>query len=412
MNDLSQNEVMRYSFYVDSAKRSSGTNTDLYVSLSQVINPLSANGRFMVYINSCSIPFSFYQLSTTEDLNVLPVYVRNVLDVAGRTTSISLQPGNYTPYTLLTELNSRLTAVCEDVGIVGFTPFTPVFAHTYNPTTGHITFSLVSPVNCEINLLFSTSSITQTLSGFFGLGGVDVVMTTSTTQTSTRPCVLNPVNYLYIRSSLKQFRNREWTVQPDDVSDILQRIPIGTTQGTWIQHDTPSDPVYIVDSFINSINFYLTTNLTYEAVDLQNINWSFQFTIIEVKKPDYEPISALLSSNRIAKVGVEDAPDMEQKLEAIRQTELAKVEGLKKTLEVPPVVKEKEKVPEEKSDAFRSPDDLIKPNKMEYTTMSKVAEFQRILYPSIFGDRTGRPLGEVLSVIDTPEPATINTPSE
>lgn len=396
-NSLSSyNEVMRYTFHVDSNKRSAGTNTDLILNMTQVINKLAVDSVFIVTVNSISVPFSFYQLNINDNLNVLPIYIKNGLDVLGRTTSITLQPGNYNPYSLLIELNTKITTACQQV-VLGFTPFTPIFLSTYNPTTGHITFVLSSPIGSEIQLLFSTSTVTGILGNYFGVGQTDVVMTPSTTPSSFKPCVLNPVNYLFLRSSLKQFRNREWVVIPDDTSDIIYRIPIGTQQGTWIQYDMPSEPVYIVDDSITSINFYLTTNLTYEPINLQQVNWSFSFSISEVIRPNYKPLASQLVINKIALIDTEDKDKLVQELQQKKQQEMNRLLKYKEVLS-----SELPKSQEQKQDTVetpeKTPDELVKNFVSSYSTASKIKDYQSIQYNSIFDPPTQRAVGDTLGV--------------
>ena len=417
------NEIMRYSFYIDSNKRSSGTNTDINLNLSQPITRMGADSQYLVTVSSVSIPFSFYQLSSTENLNILPVTLRNALDAGPRTTSITLQQGNYTPYTLITELNSKLTTACQQAGIGGFTPFTPVFATVYNPTTGFIAFSVTGPVGCEISLLFTTSSVTQQLGGFFGVNGNDIVMTPSTTPSSTKPCVLNPVNYLYLRSSLKQFRNREWVVKPDDVSDILHRIPISTTQGTWVQYDVPSEPVYIIDNSIDSINFYLTTNLTYEAINLQGVDWSFAFTISEVARPKYTPITQQIVYNsfgpttnptaELADLEAQKAKELERLKRYRDKLAMGTPEGDLKTVETQgsptgptgPEAPKTEETP-------KTPDEVLKASGLVNQSTAVLRQFENTLYGSIFDEPIQRQAGDVLGLSLNPLPPVEDVPAE
>ena len=416
-NSLSQyNEVMRYTFHVDSNKRNSGTNTDLYIRLTQPITRLSADGQFVVSVSSISIPFSFYQLSATDNLNVLPIFIKNAVDPTGRSTTITITEGNYTPYTLISELNARLTVACQQTGIGGYTPFTPTFATTYNPQTGHMTFSLTAPAGCEIQLLFSSSTVTGLLGNFFGVAQADVIMTTSTTPSSTKPCVLNPVNYLYLRSSLKQFRNREWVVIKDDVSDILHRIPIGTSQGTWIQYDTSSEPIYIVDSSIESINLYLTSNLTYEAIDLQEIDWSFSFSISEVARPKYTPITSQIAYNNFATLSPEDRHKTIDELEQRKQRELERLMRYRDKLQNADVSLPEEKTPEapkadgaqkedvKEPETQRTPDEVLKASGLVNQSTAKLQEFANILYGSLWDPPTTRQAGDVLGLSLNPLP--------
>lgn len=318
---MATTEVMRYTYHINSAQRSLGSNTDFTVNFSQIVNLLSKGGVFQVIVSNVQIPFTFYQLSSTSNLNQLPVYIKNPVDGAGINTTITLQPGNYTPYSLITELTSKLTTACGGCP----TPFTPTFSMSYSQTNGYLTFGLSTPVGANINLLFGSSTVSQLLGRFFGvIANVYMVGGQATPPTSTQPCVLNPVNYLLIRSNLKQFRNREFITRPDDVSDILYKIPITTSQGTWVSYYQESEPVYILDSMIPSINFYLTNNLTYDPINLQNIPWSFSFTIKEVVRPTYDSINSTLVLNK--EPAVVSSEEQLQELEKKKNDLLRKLE--------------------------------------------------------------------------------------
>ncbi len=330
---MTTTEVMRYTFHVNSAQRSAGANTDFTLNLSQILGLLSKGGQFQVTVSNVQIPFSFYQLSATSGLNQLPVFVKNSIDVAGKNATITLTPGNYTPYTLIAELEARLTTVCQTAA-AGFTPFTPTFAITYSPVNGYITFGLTAPAGCQINLLFGSTTITQLLGGFFGTTtNINMSPTASPIPTSSQPCVLNPVNYLLIRSNLKQFRNREFITRPDDVSDILYKIPITTQQGTWVSYYQESEPIYILDTMISSINFYLTNNLTYDPMNLQGIPWSFSFTIKEVVRPVYESIITTQVQNIMPPTNDEMAKQKQlEELEKQKNELIKRLEVYKKRL--------------------------------------------------------------------------------
>lgn len=292
--------VMEYTIHVNSYQRQSGTNTNMNITMPQVINLLAKRGQFQIIFNSVQIPFTFYQLNNLNNLNVLSVTIRNPTDVGPWTTTITLNQGNYTPYTLATELQAELTLACATPP-TGYTSFTPIFNITYDVNRGYLLFALTSPTGGSITLNFATSPNPLT-AGFFGINTItptNVVINNAGLGSSTQPCVLNPITYLLIRSSLKQFRNFEWISIPADVSDIVYKIPITTNQATWINYYQPSEPIYLIDNTIQTINFYLTNNLTYTPINLQQIPWSFSFTIREVLRPDYESLNnyhALLPS--------------------------------------------------------------------------------------------------------------------
>jgi hypothetical protein len=367
---------MRYTFHINSSKRSNGSNTNFNINTNLIINKLATNSSLVVSIHNVQIPFSFYQLSTTSGLNILPIYIKNVLDATGINTNITISPGNYTAYTIITALNTALTTACQQTGISGFTPFSPTFNTSYNPTNGYITFALTAPIGCLITLKFSTSNITGLLGNFFGVGQNDIVMTTSTTPTSTQPCVLNPVNYLCIRSSLKQFRNREFIFVPDDVSDVLCKIPILTQQGTYVQWIEPTEPIYIIDNSINSINFYLTNNLTYDPINLQNLPWSFTFSITEILRPDYKALSSTQALNLLYNPIKLNEEDELNKLEKQRDEIISKLDVYKKKISLPKV--EADKVADKVAD---SSEQIYK---AVYDTSSSLQQYKDVLYGNMF----------------------------
>jgi len=334
---MSQTTVMQYDFHVNSSQRQTGTNTDFTISTSQVINLLAKKGQFQIIFNSVQIPFTFYQLNAIDSLNVITCQFKNSADANPWTTSIAIPEGNYTPYTLASVVQNAL----QNAGLnppPGFTPFGAVFILTYDVSTGYYSFQItgVGP-GTYVVLSFSTSPNKNT-GGFFGINTVvptDVTMTYNTAPTSTQPCVLNPINYLLVRGAFKQFRNREWITIADDVSDILYKVPIQGNQSTWINYYEPSDAVYIVDSVIQTMNFYLTTNLSYTSINLQKIPWSFSFSIREVLRPDY----IALNDNHIlyAPVNINTAEDLKQLLEE-KKKNLDKLEMYKKKLGVKDLV--------------------------------------------------------------------------
>lgn len=328
---MSQTVVMAYDFHVNSSQRQTGINTDFTISTNQVINLLSKRGQFQIIFNSAQIPFTFYQLNSTDSLNIITCTFKNAVDASAWTSTIALPEGNYTPYTLgAITANALQNAALNPPP--GYTPFGSTYTLDYDVSTGYLSFQItgVSP-GTIVTLKFSTSPNKNT-AGFFGINTVtptDVVMTYNTAPTSTQPCVLNPINYLLIRGTFKQFRNREWITVADDVSDILYKVPIQGNQSTWINYYEPSDAVYIVDSVIQTMNFYLTTNLSYSPINLQKIPWGFSFSIREVLRPDY----VALNDNHIlyTPITTNTAEELKQLLDE-KKKNLDKLEMYKKKL--------------------------------------------------------------------------------
>lgn len=329
-------EVMNYTYHVSSTQRQSGTNTNFNINLAEIVNLQAKRGMFQIIFNSVQIPFTFYQLNTTNSLNILSVVIKNGNDASSYATTITLTQGNYTPYTLITELQTRLYEKCSNAP-VGKTSFFPKFTSSYSTSTGYITFSMdgtTVPASSFITLRFSTNTNPNT-GGFFGISTTtptDVSFGSAFTGLSTQPCVLNPINYLLVRSSLKQYRNREFITVPDDVSDVVYKVPITTVQSSWINFYQSSEPLYIVDNAIQTINFYLTDNLTYNPINLQLIPWAFSFTLREVIRPDYEALNAQISGN-IMRIPLNDLEEEKRILEEQMVKEKNRLELYKKKLE-------------------------------------------------------------------------------
>jgi len=338
-------EVMNYTFHVSSSERQSGTNTNFNINLSQIVNLLAKKGMFQIIFNSVQIPFTFYQLNNIASLYVINSTTKFV-SAAAVSGQLTLTSGNYTPYTLITEIQNQIYNFCFVSG-----GFKPAFGTTYDTSNGHMNFSLTAaapfPVGggtVSITLAFNTSPNINT-GGFFGISTTaptalvfsatynsSGVITSSVTGSSTQPCVLNPINYLLVRSSLKQYRNREFITVPDDVSDIVYKVPITTVQSSWINFYQTSEPLYIIDNSIQSVNFYLTDNLTYTPINLQNIPWAFSFTIREVIRPDYEAINSALVGN-MSRTPLAQTEEETRLLEEERQKQIERLALYKKKLE-------------------------------------------------------------------------------
>ena len=294
-------EVARYTFHISSSqKTSAGTLTDFNIQLSQVITRLAKNSQFSVIVHGITIPFSFYQLSS--DIGTVTVSTTGNAD-----GTISLTPGNYTTISVLTELSTQLTAFCQSRAV----PFTPTFNFTYSILTGKTTLAMTAPALKTITIKFGSNT---NLGLFFGFS-TDAIISTLLSPTGDKIAVANPVNYLLLRSpTLKQFGNREWITERDAYSDIIYRVPIETNVGTYIQWYGDQEPFIIINDTLSLINFYLTSNLSYTAIDLQGLPFAFHVTISERLQPEYEPIM----NTALPKMITEIKPNVEE-LDALKK---------------------------------------------------------------------------------------------
>ena len=316
-------EIRRYTFHVNSDKRSSGTNTDMMLTVKDTISLTAIDSAFYIDVHSANVPFSFYQLST--DIQTLQCIFTDTLGNP-KTANITMTAGNYTTVSVLDELSTRLIAMAQ-VSSGAYVGLTPVLAFTYSTTTSKSTLVMTSPANASIQMNFASNLNLGTFFGFDTNRTISSVLSV----TSTKICVANPVNYLLIRSgNLKQMWNREFIVETDTFSDILYRVPVGTGVNTWLQHLADTDPVEISNNNINTINIYLTTNLTYTPIDLQGISWAISFSVIERKKPTFISVTTKLLAN----LPTPESPQEDvTKLEEEYQKNLSRLERYKKRLE-------------------------------------------------------------------------------
>jgi hypothetical protein len=259
------------------------------LSLANTLSLKSKTGRFQILVHAVNIPFSYYQLSS--EINTLQCVFTNGAN--SKTSTITLSAGNYTTVSVLSELSSKLISAAQ-VTSGAYVGMTPVLSFTYSQTTSKSTFTMTGPANTSIQMNFASNT---NLGIFFGLSANSFI-SPIVSVTSSKVAVANPVNYLLIRSgNLQQIYNREYIVESDVFADILYRVPVGTQQNTWIQHHADGDPVVISNNLITSINIYLTTNLTYNPIDLQGVGWAISFSLIEVEEPEYILRNVSLANN-------------------------------------------------------------------------------------------------------------------
>jgi hypothetical protein len=322
-------EVARYTFHVNSDKRSTGTSTDMTLNMKNTISLKAVNSRFYIDVHSANVPFSFYQLSS--EINTLQCIFTDTSGQA-KNASIVLTVGNYTTISVLAELSTKLIAMAQ-VTSGAYTGYTPVLNFTYSTTTAKSTYIMTGPANASIQMNFASNTI---LGIFFGFD-TNKTISSVLSVTSTKVAVANPVNYLLIRSgNLIQSNNREYIIETDVFSDILYRVPVGTSQNTWLQHLADTDPVEIANDKITSINLYLTTNLTYTPIDLQGVTWAISFSIIEKVAEPYVNLTSLLVSNLPPPTNELQATMTKEEVAALEkeyQDNLDKIEEYKKRLE-------------------------------------------------------------------------------
>jgi len=284
---MALNVVETYHLFVNSSQRTSGVAGNFNFSLYNRITLKNQMNSFYVRIGSAELPYT-YQLINSSNNVISFTYVRNVTT---STLTITIPAGNYTINTLITAITDQLTPLM----IAGIT-----WNITYNRNTGFVTFGFSPPDN--INTVLTFQSINQVMArclgfnsipiGSFGLNS-SVLLTINSTQNVN----MSQINSLYIRSeNIKQQQNYESLVVKSDISDILAKIQITVLPQNFIMWYNDIDlRVKVANKFFDTINLYVSTNLDYDDLTFNGLDWSCRITIEEVEEVKYAGDTSLES---------------------------------------------------------------------------------------------------------------------
>lgn len=298
--------------------------------LNTPIQLTAQNSVFYVQIHSVEIPFCFYQLDSA--INTIEVEFTDLNIPAQKTSFISLTVGNYNCITVLEELRQKLIAEAQIPSGL-YNGFTPNLTFTYSASTGRNTL-VMNNLGYSITILFNSN---QELGIFFGFSN-SITLFNNINSVSDKIAVANPITSLYVRCpTFKQIKNREFLIETDVYSDILDKIPITTEQNTYITYFVDSEPIYITDNFINEFNIYLTNNINYNPIDLQGLDWIITMSIAEVIRPNYEPIKPII--NFLGSLQREEGEEVKNNENLIQSLERQKNEILGKLEKYKDVIK-------------------------------------------------------------------------
>lgn len=297
---MTESRVQSYNFFVNSMYANEiQSSTNFKIRLVQPLFLLSKNGYWNIRVNDIQCPFSFFQLS--KNINTLRI---RTVDSLGNVSNgnIQIQPGNYDATTLLNELIKEINLFCFNT----VNQFVPSLNIKYLESSNVYSF------NCNSNENF-TLYFSENLSlGKFFVCNNDIYFNKDITTKSQNQCLLNPVNALYLRCSLKQVNgNGEYIIERGVDSDIIYKIPINCLPRNWIVYNIQGSNISVLDDILLSIEFYLTDNLSYEPVDLNGLSISFSFDIFELERIPYIEKSNLVYTDlprRSASNGADATP--------------------------------------------------------------------------------------------------------
>jgi len=270
-----------------------------YVLTENIEIPL--NQRALISLNSATIPYSFYNVRT--DINdVIPIKLENITDGTIIEKNLVLENGNYTAFSLATEIETKFNATGGD-----FQDDTKGLATTLTIDFDNVAqkfvfrFSIIDAgasvgKTLKLTLEFTKTGIT---SPHIELG--------FTTKSDVVFDIVPPANFVdkksinvidvngsihgvYIRTNLVSKGTLD--TQSGSFSNILSRIPINVQAG-GILFATPNNATHrsLVDlRSINTITIRLTDERN-RILDLNGLNFQIAIAIdfIYSKKPIYIP---------------------------------------------------------------------------------------------------------------------------
>jgi len=288
---MSEQVINRYNVFIDSSKRRSGDSNYFNILLSRPFVLTSENSYFRMRVGSVEMPFAFQQVNNNNHT----LYIRLQRQAIDATFSITFANGNYNILTLLDAFKALLVDYIQTTYGLTFN-----FNFSYNRNTGQATMYIIGNDNIETILTFKYS-LNMTIGKMFGFTADALIAydgnNTSTVAISTQHVNVNPVSYLLVRSdSLNQAVNYESLVEYDVLSDIICKLQLRATPGSYIYYDGSLElNITLTNKIIDVISLYITDSLTY-TFDLGGLEWSCRLTFEEVERHRTEDSSLIFGN--------------------------------------------------------------------------------------------------------------------
>lgn len=253
-----------------------GNSDDFVISLRQPLTLTNQSNFFRVSVGRSVIPHTIKQINdSNHTLNV--DIIRGVASWNG---SIALTNGNYNIITILNELKAKLqAAILAGVGV----SLTFVFTYLKTQSGCQLHISGADGIATSVTLKFSEN---LRLGGFFGYSTNAVFSYNSSNVSddafSNIAVNVNPINYILVRSnSLIQRESYESVVEKDTYSDILAKVPVNVSPGSFIFAELNGSSVDLENKIIDQIALYLSDNLSY-TLNLNGLDWSTHLIFEEI----------------------------------------------------------------------------------------------------------------------------------
>ncbi len=257
---MSNSEVNIWNLFIDSDMRDSGTNSECTFLLKQPIILSNPMNHFVMTLKSSTIPFSFKSINSTN--NKLLVYSVESDDIL-----LTIPPGNYSVQAILDQIKSLILINCGST-----------ISMIYDPISGFTTYTKLT----GSNITFKLTNYPY-MAKILGLNATNCTIT-STQTISQNHCISYGIKHIFIRSSNLRMKGYEWTYMKSEPTNIIARIPILSSLNTYIQYNDGNITNYILDTIINKIELYISSDNSDENLELYNLGFSVHIEIKEISE--------------------------------------------------------------------------------------------------------------------------------
>lgn len=285
--------------YLGSTADGRQLTSSFYVSLNESITTHNDNTHILMSLVDAQIPNSIYTVSGRNDkVDVL---------IGGTTHTCTLQHGNYTATTLLTELN-RTT---NSAGATDSSLLRNVLgsAATYDSIQNTITFHGTA----SFQFMFKTGPSANTSARkVLGFSHADTVTGTSITS-DTVVDVGGGLRTLYLRCNLAS--GNTYDTRNKGTGSILAKIPVNAEPFGVILFTGFSEPFKMrcKQREVRSIEARLTDEQGNANIDLNGLHWNFtlQFDFVHAQEHPPDPVDPRIQFN--AALNQETLPEATKK---------------------------------------------------------------------------------------------------
>lgn len=269
--------IATYHLYLSSAYRTSGTTSNYVMNLGKPIVLQNPNNRFVLRVGSAEIPYVFKLLNSTN--NVISFSVTR-----GTTynSTFTIDPGNYSILSLLTEFKTKLFASIST--LTGWDG-SSLASFVYNRSTGKVALTVVGTDSNSTSITIGANSPVFLrclgFSGSFSFGYTSPSV--RTTAESTQNVNVSQNTSVYIRSnSFNQSHSYEAVVDQNSLSNVIAKVQINAQPQSYIVWSNMIDLEQEINNrLIDSVNLYLGDAQSAE-LDLGGLDWTCRITIKEM----------------------------------------------------------------------------------------------------------------------------------